>query len=127
MNVIPTTIIPAETARLLFGQYTHIGGAQVPRGLNRLRASSLCSFWCQHSTLNIRLVDVTPLGVSKAQRLSTGVTSSPIDEQEVTLIPLTTLGLKLPHAIRSLRPRVRSYYSFRDVIQVSIDEAFKEV
>ena len=114
----------SEFKTLILSQYRVSSSNVQMRGLSRLRASSQCSFWCQHSTLNLRAINATPLGVSKASRSRLSSTEELIEANKPQgSIPLESLKLKLDQLIRSLRPHVRSYFSLRDALLQAVNQS----
>jgi hypothetical protein len=113
-----------QSQRLLTRYQQHSDGDRA-RDLSRLRVDTHLEFWKKHSTLNQRHTDATPLGAS----LKAVFSSSPngdnvaLDHDPHLMISQALLKLTLKQVISSLRPRVRSYLSFRDLLRRAIDDA----
>ena len=101
---------------------THVSSYK-SKCLSVLRSDPQLEFWRTYSSLNQRGVEASPLGASL--KLCFEKTIDVEINTETLYIEESILSLDLAQALRRLRPRVRSYHSFKNVLTTSIDHALK--
>jgi hypothetical protein len=118
-------ILSNQQSQRLLTRYQQYSDGDRARDLSRLRSDTHFEFWKKHSTLNQRHTDATPLGASLKAVFSSYPHGDPVglDDTPHLMINHALLKLTLKQVISSLRPRVRSYLSFRDLLRRAIDDA----
>ena len=91
--------------------------------LSVLRTDPQLEFWRHYSNLNRRSIEATPLGASFRACLENTPHAENYDKG--SYIDESVLELSLSQALRRLRPKVKSYHSFKTMISASIDHALK--